>query len=125
MHDALFVRRGKTLGDLGRQFCRFPGREWAAGEVRSKRLARNELSNCVTNALVLPDVEEGHDVRVREGGDGPRFLLEPADALGIRSECGGKYLDRDISPEPRIAGAIDLAHAAAAERRHDLVRAQA
>ena len=32
-----------------------------------------------------------------------------------------QHLDRDVAPEPRVAGAIDLAHPARAERRQDLV----
>ena len=37
----------------------------------------------------------------------------------------GQYLDRDVATEPRVAGTIHLAHAARAERRDDLVGAEA
>ena len=37
----------------------------------------------------------------------------------------GQYLDRNVTPEPRIARAVDLAHAAGADRRGDLVDAEA
>ena len=36
-----------------------------------------------------------------------------------------QHLDRDVALEPRVARAVDLAHAARAERRQDLVRAEA
>ena len=39
-------------------------------------------------------------------------------------ERGGQHLDRDLAAEARIARAVDLAHAARAERREDLVRAE-
>ena len=35
----------------------------------------------------------------------------------------GQHLDRDVTAQPRIGGAIDLAHPARAEQRDDLVRA--
>ena len=38
---------------------------------------------------------------------------------------GRQDLDRDLAPEPRVARAVHLAHAAGAERRDDLVGAEA
>ena len=38
---------------------------------------------------------------------------------------GGEDLDRDVAPEARVATAIDLAHAAGADGRDDLVRTEA
>ena len=54
-----------------------------------------------------------------------RLALEAREALGVLRERGGQRLDRDVAPEPRVAGAIHLAHAARAERRDDLVGAEA
>ena len=56
-----------------------------------------------------------------ERAGGPRLLLEAAQALGVGGERGGQHLDRDVAAEPRVAGAVDLAHAARAERRRHLV----
>ena len=53
------------------------------------------------------------------------FLLESLEAIEVGTECAGQYLDRNLTPEPRIARAIDLAHAAGAERRDDFVRPEA
>jgi uncharacterized protein len=50
------------------------------------------------------------------------FRIAPAPAV---REVGRENLDGDDSLQPRVAGAIDLSHAAGAERREDLVRAQA
>ena len=36
----------------------------------------------------------------------------------------GQYLDRNVTPEPRIARAIDLAHAAGAEHSLYFIRAE-
>ena len=70
------------------------------------------------------DLVDGDDVRVIEGGGGLRFLDEPAAAVSIRQAIGGQHLDGHLATQPRVAGAIDLAHAAGAERRDDFVRAE-
>ena len=51
-----------------------------------------------------------------------RFLLEALQALGIGRERRGQDLDGDVATEPRVAGAIDLAHPAGADLAEDLVR---
>ena len=57
-----------------------------------------------------------------EGGDGPRFAFEPLAQLLVRRERSGEHLDGNHPVEPRIAGAIHLAHAACAEQADDFVR---
>jgi hypothetical protein len=54
-----------------------------------------------------------------------RLALEPDDARRIGDELLRKNLDRDITPQPRIAGAVHAAHAAFADQIADLVRADA
>ena len=44
---------------------------------------------------------------------------------GFDERCWRQHLDRDLASEPRVAGAIHLAHAAGAERGDDLVGAEA
>ena len=53
----------------------------------------------------------------------PCLALEADAALGARAHAFGQHLDRDVTVQPRIGGAIDLAHPARAEERDDLVRA--
>jgi hypothetical protein len=55
---------------------------------------------------------------VVQGGDGARFPLEPAAELCQRD------LDGDRATHPRIARAVDLAHAARTDERRDLIRAK-
>ena len=45
------------------------------------------------------------------------FLLESMEAIDVGRVCAGQYLDRNVAPEPRIASAIDLAHAAGTNQR--------
>ena len=53
-----------------------------------------------------------------------RFSSEPRQTLGIEREGVGKHLQRDVAAEIRIAGAVDLAHAACTEQGQHLVRAK-
>ena len=53
-----------------------------------------------------------------------RFALEAGQPIGIAGEEVGQDLERDVAPEPRVAGAKHLAHAPGAELADDLIRAQ-
>ena len=57
-------------------------------------------------------------------GNRLRFGREPAKALGIGGNRRVQDLDGDIAVEPRIAGAVDLAHPAGADEPDDLVRTE-
>ena len=58
----------------------------------------------------------------RRGGAG--FLLESMEAVGVGGERDGQDLDRHVTTQPRIARAIDLAHAAGADDRDDFIGAE-
>ena len=58
---------------------------------------------------------------MREGGDRLRFALEALEGTRIRGHLFGKDLDRDLAVQLRVAGPIDLSHAAGADRGDDLV----
>ena len=47
---------------------------------------------------------------------GPRFLLKPAQAIGIGGQGLGQNLDRDFAVQSRIVRAIHFAHSACTER---------
>jgi hypothetical protein len=69
------------------------------------------------------DVEDGEQVGVAERARRAGLLLEALQALGIGGEGGRQDLDRHVAPQPRVVGAVHLAHPAGTQRRHDLVRA--
>ena len=58
---------------------------------------------------------------MRKPGDAHRLALEPRQGRWIRRHLGGQHLDRDVTVEARIPGAIDLAHSSGAKRCNDLV----
>src|ERR1700730_5350448 len=67
------------------------------------------------------DAVDGRDVGMVQRCEQLSFALEPGDALGVLGEGVGKDLEGDLPLEPGVQGAIDLAHAAGAERRNDLI----
>ena len=46
------------------------------------------------------------------------------EAIGVGGKGRREDFDRDIAAEARIAGAVDLAHAAGADGGQDLIRAE-
>ena len=68
-----------------------------------------------------PHVEERADVGMAERGDRLRLALEPLAALRVTRELAREHLDRDVAREPRVPGAVHLAHASGAEGCHDFV----
>ena len=73
---------------------------------------------------VLADVVDRDDVGVVQGRGGSRFLQEAPGALGIGHHLGAQQLDGHRSPEARVAGAVEHAHAAFAELARDLEAAE-
>jgi hypothetical protein len=81
-----------------------------------------ELRDEKDDLRLFAEVVNVQDVRMREGRDRAGFPFEPGERLRIPGEVIGQDLDSDFAVEPRIPGAIDLAHAARAQGREDLVR---
>src|SRR2546428_6144786 len=71
------------------------------------------------------DVEGGEHVRMGKGGDRARSVLKALQPRGIRRDRFGEDLDRDVAPETRVARAINLPHAAGADRRDDFIGTEA
>ena len=63
------------------------------------------------------------NVRMVERRERLRLTLEPREPFGIAGEDVRENLDRDVAIESSVAGSVDLAHPARAQRRDDLVRA--
>jgi hypothetical protein len=59
-----------------------------------------------------------------ETAGSPGFGLEASDEVRVARAGARQRLDRDVASQPRIVGAIDLAHAAGADQAVDLVRAE-
>src|SRR5262245_60685682 len=53
-----------------------------------------------------------------------RFPLEARQPRGVTGESGGQHLNRHVAVQLGISGPIHLAHAAGADRRHNLIRSK-
>jgi hypothetical protein len=65
---------------------------------------------------------DGDDVRMVQAGGRVGFANEAVDGRTIAGQTFGDELDRHLTIEPRVSGAVHLAHSARAERIHDLIR---
>src|SRR4029434_2526021 len=82
-----------------------------------------ELHHDEGGALGFTELVDARHVGMSERRKRSGFSLQALD--GGRIEQVGMYeLHRDVASQPRIAPAIDLAHAAATERFEDFVRTQ-
>src|SRR5262245_17897442 len=90
-------------------------------QTMTQRFSLEELGDDVDLIVVRADVVDCDDVRVRQRGDRLRLALEPRAPLGVGGKAPGKDLDGDVAMQPRVAGAIDLAHSALAEEHHDFI----
>jgi hypothetical protein len=99
-------------------------RDGTVGEPRAERVSIQQLEDDVRDSVLRADVVDGEDVGMVEGRDGPGFLLESAEAVGVALARRGHDLESDIPSETGITRAVDLAHAPRAQGRADLILAE-
>jgi len=98
------------------------------GEVQQcidiQRLAFNAPLQCLALqqlhcdeglASMLPDLMDGADVRMVEGGSGARFATKTLQRLPVLRQVFREELQRHMPTEAEIFGLIDHTHASAAE----------
>ena len=119
MGDLLVVRGGETARDVSGDIHRFADGQGSIGDPLAQGLALEQLHHRVGMAVALPDVEDRQDVGVRQRRNRVRFALEARQRLRISGDGRRNNLDRDVAIQPPVARAIDLAHAARAERSDD------
>lgn len=129
MHDALRVRRGEAVRDLNREIDGLAHRKRTSRQKLLERHALEQVRYDVRNGSfcagrlegILPDVVDRQNVWMSDRGGRPRLVLEAPQSVGILGEGCRQDLDRNVSIQPRIPGAIDLAHPPCAERRKNLI----
>ena len=122
--DAVLVRRLERLGNLPGDRQRLVEGHGAARDPRAQILALHQLHHQRPAARRVLDAVDLGDVRMVQRRERPRLALEPHQPVGVGGERVGQDLERHVASELGVAGAIDLPHAAGAERRHDLVGAE-
>ena len=125
VQNPFFVRRGEPVRYGKRILNRLADGDRACVHALAKGLSFEELRYDERRIGVGADVVHGEDVRVAQCRGRAGLLLEAVEAIDIGREDTGQDLDRHVTPEPRIARPVYLAHAARAERGHDLVGPEA
>ena len=125
MDEGVAMRGVQRVGDLRADAKQVRHRHRALGQTGRQRLAVQQLHHEVGGAVHVAHVKEGAHARVREARDGPGFAIETIARLVRDRHVGSEDLDGHEAVEPGVAGLVDLAHAAAAEWRQDLVRTEA
>jgi hypothetical protein len=118
------VRGGEAAADLGADLDGASPRQRSTPETLAQGLALEQLAHQIGVAVVLPHVMDGEHVGMVELARRARLLLEAPAQVGASREVTDA-LDRDAAAEPRVARAVDLAHAAGAQQSDDLVRPEA
>jgi hypothetical protein len=124
MDDALLVRRLEGLGDLSRDPERLVDGKGPACHERREILALDQLHDERARRREFFDAVDVRDVGVIQRRQRLGLAHEPRQPVRIAGEELGQDLDRDVAIEPRIAGRVDLAHAARAKRTANLVRTE-
>src|SRR5688572_14441505 len=112
MDDALLVRGLERVCDLSRVLERLGQRNRPARDPLRERLAVDQSQNECTDALALLDTEDGADVWMIQARQYAGLSLEASQPIGIGGKRRRQHLDRDVAPEPGVAGAIHFAHSA-------------
>jgi hypothetical protein len=126
--DAECVRGANRGRHLDADVQHVPQRnvDMAAGQPVSKRPAFDVLHGDEA-AAVFGGAErvDDADVRVAQGRRRTGFPLEAGDPLGVGRDVNWQELEGNHPVERGVPCEIHLAHAAGAQRPHDLVAAQA
>jgi hypothetical protein len=123
--DALVVRRRQAARHLGRVLDGLPLGQRPGREPSSQSLPFEELGDGERSAVLLAEVVDREDIRVREHSDGLRLALEAGEPARVPCEDLGQNLHGDGAIEAGVPGPVDLAHPARAERAENLVVAKA
>ena len=83
-------------------------------EALGERLAFNTFHYQEIGSVLMTDVIQHADVWMFQAGDSFRFAFEALLANCVRRKLSRENLDSNITIKPRIARAVDLAHAALA-----------
>ena len=129
MDDARRVRGGQRIGRL-REVVERP-LQIAATRIdhltqrfTPDQLHRDEVDHLPGTGVPLADFIDRQQVRMVQGRGRARLLNESRQAAGVPGERLRQDLNRDRAVKLGIVGAIDLAHAAAAQQRTDPVTAK-
>ena len=125
MNDSFGMGGSQALRDPGSELGRLTPRQRTAAEAFAQGLAFKQFGDDVVNFLLRPNVVQDQNVGVGQCRDGQRLAPKPGQRLRVIRQMLGKNFNGDIAIQASIAGAIHFAHAARANGRNKLIRAEA
>ena len=122
MDEPTVVRKCEPVGDPERELERPPHRQFPGAQHELLEvLAVDVLEDDVLPSVVVPAVDDGDDVRVREPRDRARLAAEALEVFRILGVVLVEDLDRDAPIELAVVRAKDARHPAGAEELLELV----
>ena len=125
MDDALGVRRAERRCELAPDRDDAIDRQPLALHARRQALAFDVLHDDEGAVVVLDDVVDGRDIRMRDARGRAGFVKDAEASLAAARERSDDALQRHLPAQPRVAAEEHVAHAAAADRIDDDVGADA
>jgi len=124
VNDTEFVGLGEALGDLNGDGNDFANGKRPGIEEFAKGSPFEELEHQEIDAVVVADVVESANIRMRDLGDGASLVFEALAMFGVAGESLRENFEGHRAAETDVASAVDFSHAAGSERREDFVRAK-
>ena len=121
VNDAGLVRLRERIRQLAGDLKGLLQRRSSASQQLPECRAFDELHHDEELAVELPDVVDGDDAGVIQGGRRSCFVLEAPDGARVRERLDAENFDGDLAAELRVSCPIDLAHAARSEQSENLV----
>src|SRR5579863_3133583 len=112
MNDAPAVSFVERVGNLDSDFQQLFDEERTFINPRGQSFTFDVLHHEEIGAVLRADIVERADVRMVQRGDSPRFALKALARFRRFGKMLGQNFDGDGAVEARIAGAINLTHAA-------------
>ncbi len=121
MDHSAAVRFVQRVSNLAAELENLVERKRALFETFRKSLALEALHDEVVHPVLMADVVQHTNVRMIQAGNRFGFAFEALLPNGIIRKLWRQNLYRHSAIKTRVAPAKHLAHAARAERRHDLI----
>src|ERR1700674_473947 len=121
MRHAFAVGLVERVGNLDGVLQDLLQRQRTFQQTLRERLAFEIFHYQIIDTVLLADVEESADVGMIQAGNGASFALESLAQLGTIRKMRRQNLNCNDSVEPRVPGAVYLAHSSRTDSGEDFI----
>jgi hypothetical protein len=121
VNNALEMGGSQTFGDGCGDLHRPAPVELRAPETPAQRLAFQQFSYGVTKTAMFAKIINAEQVGMRQRGNNAGFAMKAGQSLWVADCFRRQYLDRDVTAQLRIGGAINFAHTTGAEQPNHFI----